>query len=264
VNARLFTIFALANLVGFCNAPGSPASISEARADESGKGGTPVAVVELFTSEGCSSCPPADRLLAELAESPDRRVYALSFHVDYWDELGWPDRFASRAFTLRQREYARALGVRAIYTPQMVVNGTEEFTGSDRDRAETAVGHALSRRSQVRLEMHPRWTGPDVTTVGYSASEAPAGATLVMAVVERQAVTSVLRGENAGKTLRHENVVRSLVAVPLTAATGSVVVQVPPSMARPAAELIGWVQREPAFVGGAPVLGAARSSLPAP
>jgi hypothetical protein len=84
-----------------------------------------------------------------------------------------------------------------------------------------------------------------------------------VAVVERLAVTSVLRGENAGKTLRHENVVRSLVAVPLTA-TGSVVVQVPPSLARTGAELIGWVQRAPAVAGGAPVLGAARSPLPAP
>jgi hypothetical protein len=261
VNARLATTLALANLVASCNAP---ASISEARADESGKGGTPVAVVELFTSEGCSSCPPADRLLAELAESPDRRIYALSFHVDYWDELGWPDRFASRAFTLRQQEYARALGVRGMYTPQMVVNGTEEFTGSDRDRAETAVGHALARRSLVRLDLHPRWTGPDVTTVGYSTSEAPPGAALVVAVVERQAMTSVLRGENAGKTLRHENVVRSLVAVPVTAVTGSVVVQVAPSLARTGAELIGWVQRAPASVGGTPVLGAARSPLPPP
>ena len=262
VEAR-FAALALAGLV-VCRS--APASISEARADESGRGVQGVAVVELFTSEGCSSCPPADRLLADLADSSDRRIYALSFHVDYWDELGWPDRFASGAYTGRQQAYARALGVRGMYTPQMIVNGTEEFTGSDRDRAGAAVSRALARPSKVRLAMRPRSTAPNATTVDvdYEVSDTPAGASLSVSVVEHQAVTQVLRGENAGKTLRHENVVRSLAAVPLTASTGSVVVQVPSSLVRTGAELVGWVQRAPSLEGGMPVLGAARAPLPSP
>lgn len=256
-----FAALALAGLVA-CRS--SPASISEARADESERGVQGVAVVELFTSEGCSSCPPADRLLADLADSSDRCIYALSFHVDYWDELGWPDRFASGAYTGRQQAYARALGVRGMYTPQMIVNGTEEFTGSDRDRAGAAVSRALARPSKVRLVMRPRSTAPNATTVDYEVSDTPAGASLTVGVVEHQAVTHVLRGENAGKTLRHENVVQSLAAVPLTASTGSLVVQVPSSLARTGAEVVGWVQRAPSLEGGMPVLGAARSPLPSP
>jgi hypothetical protein len=257
------TRVAAIGLVSLIACRSAPTSISEARADEPAAGSAPaVAVVELFTSEGCSSCPPADRVLADLAESSDRRIYALSFHVDYWDDLGWPDRFASRSYTGRQQAYSRALGVRGMYTPQMIVNGAEEFTGSDRDRAEAAVSHALARPSQVRLSIRPQWTAPNMTRVDYAASEFVPGASLVVAAVEHKAVTVVLRGENAGKTLRHENVVRSLVSVPLASATGSVVLPVPLSLARPDAELIAWVQHAPASADGMHVLGAARSPLP--
>jgi hypothetical protein len=252
-------------MLGLVACRSASASISEARADEpAAEKAPPVAVVELFTSEGCSSCPPADGVLAELAESTDRRIYALSFHVDYWDDLGWPDRFASRAYTTRQQEYARALGVRGVYTPQMIVNGAEEFIGSDRTRADDAVRHALAKPSKVRLAIRPQWAAPDATRVDYVASEVPPAASLVVTLVEHRAVTSVLRGENAGKTLRHENVVRSLVSVPLTTPTGSVVVQVPQSIARPGAELIAWAQNAPASGEGMHVLGAARAPLPAP
>jgi hypothetical protein len=203
-------------------------------------------------------------VLADLAESTDRRIYALSFHVDSWDDLGWPDRFASRTYTGRQQAYARALGVRGMYTPQMIVNGTEEFTGSDRDRADAAVSRALAKPSQVRLAIRPQWTAPNVTRVDYDVSKVPLAASLVVAVVERQAVTAVLRGENAGKTLRHENVVRSLVSMPLATATGSIVLPVPLSLVRPGAELIAWVQHAPASVEGMAVLGAARAPLAPP
>src|ERR1700736_1842766 len=87
-------------------------------------------VVELFTSQGCSSCPPADALLAELAQRPD--VIALGFHIDYWDDLGWKDPLSSPAATARQRDYARQFGRRQVYTPQLVVDGAEEAVGSDR------------------------------------------------------------------------------------------------------------------------------------
>jgi len=217
--------------------------------------------VELFTSEGCSSCPPADDVLASLAESRDRRIYALAFHVDYWDELGWPDRFAGPAYTARQESYSRALGLRGLYTPQMVVGGTEEFTGSDRGRADAAVTRVLSQPAKLRLSIRSRSVGPDAAMVDYSASEVPVGAVLNVAVVEHRATTAVRSGENAGKTLRHANVVRGFVSVPLTTPGGSLVVHFPASLARDKAELMGFVQRETIDVG-MPVLGAARAPLP--
>jgi hypothetical protein len=222
----------------------------------------PVALVELFTSEGCSSCPPADRLLGELVDSSDRRIYALAFHVDYWDDLGWPDPFASSTYTARQQTYARAFASREMYTPQMIVNGTEGFTGSDRDRAETAIHEALSQPSTLRLDLHPRWTAAGALTVDYEVSEAPPAASLVVALVEHRTLTHVLRGENAGRTLRHENVVRSLATASLEVARGSVTVDLPRALPYPGAELIAWAQRGPSIAAGLPVLGAARSPLP--
>jgi hypothetical protein len=240
--------------------------LPEARADEpSGGAASRVAVVELFTSEGCSSCPPADEVLGDLARRSDRPVYALGFHVDYWDNLGWPDRAASPDNTTRQRTYAHAFGAGGLYTPQMIVDGTEQFTGSDRAKAEAAVGRALSRPASVRLSVHPRRTGPAAVAVDYEAQGAPPGSVLNVAVVERVVSTSVRAGENAGKTLRHANVVRALVTAPLSSTTGSVALQLPARLPRDGAEVIAFVQRPSADGGGMPVLGAARSPLtPAP
>jgi len=237
-------------------------SVAEARADEPIGADGGAAVVELFTSEGCSSCPPADDVLAALVESSDRRIYPLAFHVDYWDELGWPDRFASRAYTARQQAYSRAFGVSGVYTPQMVVGGTEQFTGSDRGRADAALARALSHPAKVRLSIQSRSVSQDAATVDYTVSEVPAGVVFNVAVVERRATTSVRSGENAGKTLQHANVVVGFASVPLTAPSGSVMVHFPPSLSRDHAELTGFVQRE-TLVAGMPVLGAARAPLAA-
>src|SRR6201989_1052779 len=108
-------------------------------------------VVELFTSEGCSSCPPADALLAELSARPD--VLALSFHVDYWDRLGWKDPFSSPDATRRQHGYADLLGLATVYTPQMVVDGRWQAVGSDRNELEQALGSARRIRDGVPVEV---------------------------------------------------------------------------------------------------------------
>jgi hypothetical protein len=198
--------------------------------------------------------------LASLADSRDRRIYPLAFHVDYWDELGWPDKFASHANTARQQAYSQTLGVRGLYTPQMIVGGTEEFTGSDRGRADAALARALSHPAKVHLSIQSRSATQDAATVDYTVSEVPAGAVLNLAVVEHRATTSVRSGENRGRTLRHANVVRGFVSVPLTAPTGSVVVHFPASLSLDQAELTGFVQRE-TLVAGMPVLGAARAPV---
>ena len=122
-------------LIGKNTSPGQGAKEKEVQQQSDNETGTPFAVVELFTSEGCSSCPPADNLLGEIvkdAQKGQQRVYCLSFHVDYWNSLGWRDPYSDPAFSRRQREYARAFESVQVYTPQMVVNGSTGFVGSDR------------------------------------------------------------------------------------------------------------------------------------
>jgi hypothetical protein len=220
-----------------------------------------VAVVELFTSEGCSSCPPADQVLADLARRGAPQVYALAFHVDYWDDLGWPDRFASPESTARQRAYARAFRSTGLYTPQMIVGGAEQFTGSDRAHAEAAVERALAHPATVKLSVRVRSDGTNVLRVDYEAPGAPPGCILTAAIVEGSVSSSVTAGENAGKTLRHANVVRAFREVPVSSGGGTVVLPVPPSLPLDGAELFAYVQRSAQGDGAMPVLGATRSTL---
>jgi hypothetical protein len=180
------------------------AACSTARADPA----APV-LLELFTSEGCSSCPAADALLAELAKDPG--VVALEMHVDYWDDLGWKDPFSQALFSERQSTYAVRLGRRGVYTPQVVVNGAAEGVGSDRGRI--AALRVAARPPAARLALVATRVG-DALDIQAGAPEAPAGAELVVAIAESGLATQVQRGENAGRRLAHGAVVRRLVAVP--------------------------------------------------
>jgi len=168
--------------------------------------GRPI-VVELFTSEGCSSCPPADAMLAELATRPD--VLALSFHVDYWDRLGWKDPFSSPEATARQQRYARLLGIATVYTPQIVVDGRWEAVGSDPAAVEHALAKARQQRTQVPLALalyHGR------ARIGLGPGGGAAAA-VVLIGFDRRRVDAVERGENAGRTLTYVDVVRGFAEV---------------------------------------------------
>jgi hypothetical protein len=248
-----------------CQAPSSP--VPEARADETpaapaAAGG--VAVVELFTSEGCSSCPPADDVARELAARPDAEshVYVLAFHVDYWDELGWKDRFASPELTERQHAYARAFGTRGMYTPQMIVSGATQFTGSDRESAHAAIRQALAVPASIGLMLHTRRTATGVLAVDWTATSVPTNAALNVALVERAATSVVASGENAGRTLRHADVVRSFVTVPFVQPSGTTSVAWPSSLRKGEGEVIVFAQRSAGGGGGMPVLGATSGPLP--
>ncbi|MBL3586357.1 DUF1223 domain-containing protein [Rhodovulum sulfidophilum] len=162
-------------------------------------------VVELFTSQGCSACPPADALIAELAKRDD--VIALALHVDYWDYIGWKDIFADPAFTRRQKAYAHAAGKRSIYTPQMVVEGADHVVGyRPMDLAQLIEAHALAD-SHVELGLARQ--GDMVTVTAVSAE--PFGEDVVLQIVryrpEQQ--VDIKRGENAGKSLRYANIVEA-------------------------------------------------------
>jgi len=180
--------------------------LAAAMPETAGATDKPPVLVELFTSQGCSSCPPADALLGELAKRPD--VVALAFHVDYWDYIGWKDPYALPAFTARQRAYSDALGLHMVYTPQMVVDGHADVPGSHELELEAAIADARER-PKVALSIARDPSG------AYSVSipDAPAGlagtvASVWIARFDRQEQTAVKRGENAGSTLTDYNVVR--------------------------------------------------------
>lgn len=178
---------------------GAVAAVMSAGVAQAGERAAPV-VVELFTSEGCNSCPPADTYLGELAKRPD--ILALSWHVDYWDYIGWKDPFAQHAFTMRQRAYSRTLDQRYVYTPQMVINGRLQGIGSERAAIEKLIGEAKTDHKAG---------APRVTVVGDSVhiEGGPAGPSNVwLAIFDPQHWTQVAQGENAGHRLGEYNIVR--------------------------------------------------------
>jgi hypothetical protein len=163
-------------------------------------------VVELFTSEGCSSCPPADDLLGHLRQEPNANaaeVIPLGFHVDYWDHQGWRDRFDSPAYTRRQQEYAKSFHLESPYTPQIVVDGAVEFVGNDTERAGRAITAAGAQNPASRVELSSTdGENLDVAISGASSGE------VMLVVTEDNLATNVAAGENDGRTLHHSAVVR--------------------------------------------------------
>ena len=164
-------------------------------------------VVELFTSQGCSSCPPADALLGKMARA-DPGLLPLDMHVTYWDRLGWKDPFSLPQATERQRAYSALLGMDNVYTPQMVVNGRFQAVGSDRDAVAAAVAQARQQPLAVPLSLTADSAGLRVV-----AGPGRGSATLYLVGFDPQQITEVRAGENAGRTLPEVNVVRSIAAV---------------------------------------------------
>jgi len=167
------------------------------------------AVVELFTSEGCSSCPPADEAVAALSKQYPDGVYVLSFHVDYWDHLGWKDPFSNAAYSQRQREYGQQFRLSSIYTPEVVVNGKTEFVGSDAGKLRSTIDQELAHTTNFIIEASAKNLNNKTITVNYTLKKS--STTIVQAaLIQRQAATAVKRGENAGRQLQHANIVRDL------------------------------------------------------
>lgn len=210
-------------------------------------------VVELFTSQGCSSCPPADAYLRDLAKRDG--VIALSYNVDYWDYLGWKDTLASPAHTERQRAYARVLGLSGVYTPQIVVNGIAEGVGSRRSEIGSVIED--SEPLPVRISFTDKG---DALTLDVGAGEAPAKpATLWLVRYTREARVGIGRGENRGRTIAYAHVVRELTPVGMWDGK-------PVSLILPKSDLLtkgleGCVALLQSGDGG-PILGAAETGMP--
>jgi len=201
----LYAVAILASIIAFAPCSANAQSANAAR--------TPV-LVELFTSEGCSSCPPADALLARLDHGQPidgAEIIVLGEHVDYWDELGWHDRFSSHQYTDRQSQYSSRLGVDGVYNPQMIVDGTDQFVGNDSSHAIHAIQHAAQTSKPQLTLSHPVVDGNRISaTVSTTAPLDQLHGDLYAALVDPTDATDVRRGENGGRRLQHAGVVRVL------------------------------------------------------
>ncbi|MDQ3172844.1 MAG: DUF1223 domain-containing protein [Acidobacteriota bacterium] len=188
-------------------------------------------IVELFTSEGCSSCPPADAVLIELEKTqpvPGAEVIALGEHVDYWNRLGWTDPYSDAGFSARQSEYAQAFGRDGVYTPQMIVDGQAEFIGSNMNKAREAISKAARAPKaavQVSLAPNPAGKKTDAIALLVRVENVPAlsagdTAQIMLAITENDLRSQVSRGENAGRSLRHIAVVRQIEVIGSPATEG--------------------------------------------
>lgn len=211
----------------------------EALQQENSDGG--FAVVELFTSEGCSSCPPAEALVGRLAAgNRNRQLYILALHVDYWDHQGWKDRFSHAKYTARQQRYAAWMNHAMVYTPQLVVNGQTQVVGSDERAVLDAIQTATATPTQGSLSVEAMRTGGQRVEVTYAAEGGGSDATLVVALVQQSAQSAVKAGENAGRKLAHVQVVRDLQERPLRA-SDTLSLRVPENMGD--GEVIAFVQQ---------------------
>lgn len=196
---------------------------------------SPVAVLELFTSQGCSSCPPADALLNKtIKESRNPKIIGLSFHVSYWNYLGWNDPYSNEAYTQRQSWYNQSFKA-GVYTPQVVVNGTDEYVGGNKAASETKIKEALAKPATVAIDL----SLTDGKLV-YRLAGQYANTILNVAVVQNEASNFVKRGENGGRQLTHNNVVLSLDTRKNKLATGEVSLQLPSA----ASKVIVFAQNE--------------------
>lgn len=214
---KILALLLTAGLV-WTNAPTpTTTTIKEVKGDYA-----PVAVLELFTSQGCSSCPPADALLNKtIKESQNPKIIGLSFHVSYWNYLGWTDPYSSEAHSKRQSWYNQSFKV-GVYTPQVVVNGTNQYVGGDKTASDTNIKTALSRPATVAIDLSLTDNKLIYNLMGQYAN------TLIhIAVVQNEASNFVKRGENGGRQLTHNNVVLSLDTRKASATTGEINLQLP-------------------------------------
>ncbi|MFB3387601.1 DUF1223 domain-containing protein [Flavobacterium sp. LAR06] len=215
------------------------------------------ALLELYTSEGCSSCPPADELMGRIQnEYKDSNVYVLAYHVDYWDRQGWKDVFSNADYTQRQYDYARFLGKDPIYTPQLIVNGKADYIGSQETMVRNGIKVALSKPIATDLSLGASQTN-DNLNVNYNIEGTFKNSSLLIAIVQKSAKSNVKRGENANRILSHYQIVHHLHSVTLKDKKGTVSIHLPKSFNENDFEVIGFVQDK----NNGNITGATKASL---
>jgi hypothetical protein len=203
--------------------------------------GNGFAVVELFTSEGCSSCPPADAEAEKISVLHPDNVYVLAFHVDYWDRLGWKDEFSDAAYSERQKGYAGHFNLDGVYTPQVVLNGKEQFVGSNAALLKRSVDTEIKNTSNRAIEFSAVGATGNTVQVAYKL-DAPANMAVNIALVQITAQTSVKRGENEGRVLRHINIVRDFKTISGPGQTGIASLALPKEMMPKECKVIVYLQ----------------------
>jgi len=204
------------------------------------------AVLELFTSEGCSSCPPADAILAKLSQEYKGNVYALGFHVDYWNRLGWIDSFSKADYSRRQENYAGQLQLKSIYTPQLIINGKEELVGSDERKARTILANELKDTVTQLIRLNAKQNGNNIS-VSYDVDKT-SNEILNVALVQLQAKTNVRNGENGGRVLSHINIVRDFKTVEVSnSSDGTIALDIPKALLVKDCKIIAYLQNKNDF-----------------
>ncbi|KGO85265.1 hypothetical protein Q765_17385 [Flavobacterium rivuli WB 3.3-2 = DSM 21788] len=200
------------------------------------------AVIELFTSEGCSSCPPADELAGKIQqEYKNEPVYILVYHVDYWDRMGWKDTYSNAAYTQCQSEYSQSLGAQ-IYTPQAVVNGQAEFVGSDESKLRKTLTEAITGKPAAGVKINAEEVNGNLL-INYSVTGKYKPAVIRVALIQKTATRQIKRGENQGHTLTHWQIVRGLKTVAIgNTGTGKIQMPVPPDFSKKDWEIIAMLQ----------------------
>ena len=175
------------------------------------------ALIELFTSEGCSSCPAADEVLEEIQKKyNDKDVLVLAYHVDYWNKLGWKDIFSDPSFTQRQEYYSNIFRLNSIYTPQVVVNGKKEFIGSNKSKLISNIEEQLNERSAVSIKLVAAQNTEGKIDVHYSAEGVDAKKEqAILVLIQKMATNEINKGENKGRNLHHINIIRNIFYLPL-------------------------------------------------
>lgn len=201
------------------------------------------ALLELFTSEGCSSCPPADELMGRIQnEYKDDNVYVLAYHVDYWDKQGWKDIFSNPDYTKRQYEYAKFLGKEPIYTPQVIVNGKADYIASQETVVRNAIKVALSKPALANLSLEATEINNRVS-VNYNVEGTSKNSRLLIAIVQKAAKSNVKRGENAHRVLSHYQIIHHLHTINLTMdRTGIAIINAPNDFNTKDFEVVGFIQ----------------------
>jgi hypothetical protein len=181
------------------------------------------ALIELYTSEGCSSCPPAEKFMDKLMQKAEGLpVYVLEFHVDYWDYLGWKDSLAKPEYSKRQQDYLGHFYLSSMYTPQAIVNGESEMLGSDESKVNAVMQKELLLPASVSITCTAHKTGDSKIEVDYSLPKPMPGNLLNCVLVESDLTTHINKGENEGKTLTHDNAVRVFESIKAESASGKI------------------------------------------
>jgi len=201
-------------------------------------------VLELFTAEGCSSCPPADESMIQLAKEYPKNVYILGFHVDYWNYIGWTDSFSNEAFSARQKSYADKLNTGAVYTPQVIIDGKKQMVGSNKSDLISVIRTELDKNTNTEMSLSANKENDERIQVKYT-TKGDKASVLNIALVQLEAVTNVKRGENKNRLLHHINIVRELKTISAKRnIEGTVAFEIPQGLTIRDIEFIAFLQNK--------------------